>query len=428
MSPAELAAEHFFVPMTRAMDRLGWNPAAFFKQFDKDGSGQLGVDELFQAAQSLGITLPERNVFKRGLMLVDPNFDGTLGLREFKRTLALVRQALRKQAKETLESENPFVSNRTMGGLERQEEERDQTTTLFGLKAFVECLLKIGVGYLSFHGSAEQSQLPIHSKVIWLLSYLGSKLDGHKNGTADPRDSRWINNDPQLVRKKDSLFEKMASGKPPLSHKDTASYELARRPMGINSERWTKVQRRNQRSLSVMMNEAGPGMQVAVKEAVRRNESLRRGEVVDDASDGSDSSSESSNPQQSEPGSPLANPGGSPPQADSGGQQRKSTNALDKLRRVIKDGKFAWALTPIKRVMLKAPRLFESEPAAPPTLEGKSFARRDICTRCGAVPYRGWGKASCQVCGLGEVILLECMTSLDPEELPALDRLLPTSS
>jgi len=342
-----------------------------------------------------------------------------------------VRQALRKQAKETLESENPFVSNRTMGGLGRQEEERDQTTTLFGLKAFVECLLKIGIGYLSFHGSAEQSQLPIHSKVIWLLSYLGSRLEGHKNGTADPRDSRWMHKDPQSVRTKDSLFEKKASGRPPLSHKDTASYELARRPMGIDSNRWCKVQRKNFRSLSIMMNEAGPGMQVAVKEAVRRNESLNRkrgGETFDDASDASDSSSESSSPEQSEPSSPLASPEGPPPQTGSGGQQRKSKTALDKLRRVIKDGRFAWALPPIKRVMLKAPRLFESEPAAPPALAGKSFARRDICARCGAVPYRGWGKASCQACGLGEVILLECMAALDPDELPALDRLLPTSS
>jgi len=232
-----------------------------------------------------------------------------------------------------------------------------------------------------------------------------------------------------MVRQKDSLFDqKTKDSRPPLSDNDTASYELARRPKGINSDRWCKVQRRNFRSLSTVMNEPGPGLQAAVKEAVRRNESLNRGEIVDDASDDSDSSSESSGPPLLEPSSPPANPGGSPPQAGTGGQQPKSTSALVKLRRVVKDGTYAWALPPIKRVMLKAPCLFESEPAAPPALAGKSFARREICAKCGAVPYRGWGKASCQACGLGEVILLECMATLDPDELPALDRLLPTSS
>jgi len=177
------------------------------------------------------------------------------------------------------------------------------------------------------------------------------------------------------------------------------------------------------------MNEAGPRLQAAMKDAVRRNENLNRGEDPDDAGDDSDSSSESSSAEQSEPRSPLASPGGSPSQAGSG--RREGVNALDRLRRVIKDDKFAWALPPIKRVMLKAPRLFDSEPAAPPTLAGKSFARRSICAKCGAVPYKGWGKASCQACGLGEVILLECMSTLDPDELdelPALDRLLPTSA
>merc|ERR1719436_1940523 len=108
-------------------------------------------------------------------MLVDPNFNGSLGLRELRGTLRQVREALRKQAKEKREAKNPFLAKAAAGSTGDE-----QIVHVFGVKAFTECLLKIGIGYLSFHGSVEQSELPTHAKVMWLLSYLSWRFERHK--------------------------------------------------------------------------------------------------------------------------------------------------------------------------------------------------------------------------------------------------------
>merc|ERR1712176_945770 len=58
--------------------------------------------------------------------------------------------------------------------------ETEQIIRIFGVKAFIESLLKIGLGYLTFHGTALQSDLPVYTKLIWLLTYLSWQFQRRK--------------------------------------------------------------------------------------------------------------------------------------------------------------------------------------------------------------------------------------------------------
>mmetsp|Transcript_15522 Transcript_15522/g.35505 ORF Transcript_15522/g.35505 Transcript_15522/m.35505 type:complete len:1222 (-) Transcript_15522:45-3710(-) len=54
-----------------------------------------------------------------------------------------------------------------------------KTGMIFGVKAFTESLLKVGLGYLTFHGTESQAALPPHLKVAWLLGCLNLSFTGH---------------------------------------------------------------------------------------------------------------------------------------------------------------------------------------------------------------------------------------------------------
>jgi len=174
MNGVELAAEEFFVPLVAKLDARSWGAVEFFAHFDADESGSLDVEEFLTAGETLGIVVNSIDMFKRCCILVDPNIDGSLGIGELNRVIAMVREALRARDQEAQDAKNPFLA------LAPTNPSGPKMVKIFGRKAFLECLLKIAFAYLSFHGSGLQAELPTHSKALWLLGYLNWQFRRHK--------------------------------------------------------------------------------------------------------------------------------------------------------------------------------------------------------------------------------------------------------
>jgi len=77
-----------------------------------------------------------------------------------------------------------------MGFLDLLPPDGNTIVRVFGLKAFIESLLKIGLGYLSFHGTPEQSELPTQAKVVFLMTFLNWKLSEQSTAPKEQLD-KW---------------------------------------------------------------------------------------------------------------------------------------------------------------------------------------------------------------------------------------------
>eukprot|EP00930_Biecheleria_cincta_P088813 TRINITY_DN7806_c0_g1_i4.p1 TRINITY_DN7806_c0_g1~~TRINITY_DN7806_c0_g1_i4.p1 ORF type:complete len:526 (+),score=104.25 TRINITY_DN7806_c0_g1_i4:179-1579(+) len=178
MTATELAARDFFVPLYKEMESRGWTAKDFMNQYDSDAGGELSGRELISAAKDLGLTMNENvvNNFDRALMLLDRDFNGALNTQELENILRFVRDSTLDGDAAASSIPNPFAAE-VQQAEASAEKQKESMFRVFGLKAFIECLLKIGFGFLSFHGSPEQSQLPSAAKVVWLLTYLQWQLD-----------------------------------------------------------------------------------------------------------------------------------------------------------------------------------------------------------------------------------------------------------
>eukprot|EP00435_Cladocopium_sp_Y103_P049838 s255_g15.t1 len=72
------------------------------------------------------------------------------------------------------ELKNPFVNKVTEQT--KTDNEKNYKIAFFGLKAFIESILRIGFGHLSFHGTPEQSTLPAATKALWVITHLQRQL------------------------------------------------------------------------------------------------------------------------------------------------------------------------------------------------------------------------------------------------------------
>merc|ERR1712048_346372 len=113
------------------------------------------------------------------------------------------------------------------------------------------------------------------------------------------------------------------------------------------------------------------------------------------------------------------------PHADRNLKQGKTAAQRGRLKvqKVVKEKLYAKYLPPIKRLATLKPNLFHEEPQGPPRLKGVSYERSGLCHSCERLPCKGWGNASCTVCGLGDTMVTACMADECSAELPLLDQL-----
>merc|ERR1712192_59642 len=104
-------------------------------------------------------------------------------------------------------------------------------------------------------------------------------------------------------------------------------------------------------------------------------------------------------------------------------QSTPAERARLKVMKVVREKLYAKYLPPIKRIVTLRHNLFHEEPKGPPCLNGKSVERSGLCHACDRQPYRGWGSASCAVCGLGDTLMAACLSDECSAELPLLNRL-----
>mmetsp|Transcript_7115 Transcript_7115/g.17670 ORF Transcript_7115/g.17670 Transcript_7115/m.17670 type:complete len:1323 (+) Transcript_7115:24-3992(+) len=380
MTPSELIAARFFLNFTKALDAKSVNIASFFKRFDADESGLLGTDELVRAAEALGMTVTkeERDNMPRCIMIAGLNLNGALNLKEINRMINQAREAIAIKEREEANAANPFLALASGN---------DKMVRIFGAKAFIECVLKIGFSYLSFHGTVSQSELRSQAKVVWLITFLASAFAKHV-----------------------------------LSNRILAKMHVTR-PSSNLSENWSKfIEARTSTSdvaetQGTAKKQRGLSLFVAGMEAKGLSTRLSEMTVASIASmsketDRAQSDSSSSSDTDSEAEAEIAR------------RQEIADRGRTKLQNIMASRSYVAKLPPLKRLILNKPKLFSAAPAKPPKLRGENMSRCGPCPVCGCLPFKGWGAPSCSTCGLGDTILRACLVDEKPEELPVLHRIL----
>lgn len=147
----------------------------FFDELDTDGSGEISHKEMADAAykkiKMCGISSSAVSV-EGPLEMLDANQDGSISRREFTTVIDQVRQA--RDLKNLYdEMKHPiFLSSSASENL--------GSGKVFGLQAFIECMLKIAFIHLGYHGNYTQAEQPSFVKAMWLLVYMHSHFNKAK--------------------------------------------------------------------------------------------------------------------------------------------------------------------------------------------------------------------------------------------------------
>merc|ERR1719487_1683278 len=70
---------------------------------------------------------------------------------------------------------------------------------VFGLPAFIEATLKLGLNYLNYHGSDAQSQMPTGLKIMWTISYLSTRFNSCVQSRRLPLMSEFADRHPEAA-------------------------------------------------------------------------------------------------------------------------------------------------------------------------------------------------------------------------------------
>lgn len=176
MSDLEKLATGFFVPLWNYFEANKWTVRDFFARFDTAGHGHLSFRELKMAGEELGFTCSFEK-FDRAMMLLDANLDGAISPEELMKVMNFVKvrmDLLNRRAQKKEELANPFAKQ---AQVDSKSEEKNYKISCFGLKAFIESVLRMGLGHLSFHGTPEQSTLPATTKALWIITHIQQQLD-----------------------------------------------------------------------------------------------------------------------------------------------------------------------------------------------------------------------------------------------------------
>eukprot|EP00931_Biecheleriopsis_adriatica_P004004 TRINITY_DN10573_c0_g4_i1.p1 TRINITY_DN10573_c0_g4~~TRINITY_DN10573_c0_g4_i1.p1 ORF type:complete len:1371 (-),score=295.71 TRINITY_DN10573_c0_g4_i1:45-4121(-) len=361
MSSSELAATQYFVPLYHALEAKGWTAKDFFEKFDGDGNGTLSQRELLEAGREIGIDTDIPN-FDRALMLLDSNIDGAFSVSELQRVLSNVKDSLlirEKKEKGKQEPQNPYLP-----GVKSDPDLNAATVDIFGKKAFIESIFKIGFGFLSFHGTPEQSTLPAATKALWLLTYLQWQMspgcrEKRSKAAVKVMGSK-VNDTPSY---KDAMYQQEDSK--PLNKK----LQTAMEKFGVKRQ-----------NLDVLLEAFG-----------QKGYRPRRSHPKSDSSSLSDSDDEG-----------------------------KGTGQDD----VHGSGAYN---SRMERLQAERPNLFREGPTRKPCIFVNDYTREEVCPDCKFEPVMGWGNPTCSLCGQGGDILRATLAAeqehQERAELPVLDRL-----
>jgi len=173
MTQAEYSASMFFRELMFVLERNRWTPEQLFKKIDTDGSGEVDIHEMEREVRTFVKTQPfpmnKALSVEHPFEILDINHDERVTREEFVFIFEQVKQA--REAQKDAEVTHPlFLST---SGLPKHSA---SSPRIFGRHAFVECLLKIALVHLSFHGTAHQAEQTSFFKALWLVLYLHSNF------------------------------------------------------------------------------------------------------------------------------------------------------------------------------------------------------------------------------------------------------------
>jgi Ca2+-binding EF-hand superfamily protein len=379
MSKGELIASRYFNHLNACLDSRSWNAKDFFKMFDANKSDALAPDEFLAAGQQLGFpsdVMSGPDEFTKSLRMVDPNFDGVITLKELHSILARVKEAKNQRENVSAEPMNSFLA---------LQHDPDSLVRIFGKRAFTETLLKIGLVHNNFHGKLLQADQMAHTKVLWLICYLNHQFHIHRlkykvtntlegnalSGIAHEAEhntSKW-HKQTEDEKKKDNLGETIAEFK----------------KMGLEVK---------QEGSKEKPDEAGKSNESPGNE---RNSKVTMS-------------------------SPKCSPREARAQRKRGAEQalkEKAAWGRARLRSYVKKRGYAKYLTPLRRLMVEFPNLFNEVPSQVPE-PLVSIQAGKVCADCGVPSYRGWGNVFCPTCCHADGVLHACLETQSPADFPAL--------
>jgi len=169
MSQAEFSASMFFREMSYILDKNHWTPEQLFSKIDADGNGDLEIDEMERECKTFMKTQPVPTTkalhVQHPFHILDLNRDGRISREEFLFTFRQVKVA--REAALDQETQHPIFLSAS--GLSKP---GPKGRRIFGRRAFVECLMKVALVRLNFHGTAHQAEQNSIFKGLWLVLYM----------------------------------------------------------------------------------------------------------------------------------------------------------------------------------------------------------------------------------------------------------------
>mmetsp|Transcript_68976 Transcript_68976/g.121982 ORF Transcript_68976/g.121982 Transcript_68976/m.121982 type:complete len:1184 (+) Transcript_68976:25-3576(+) len=179
MSKEESNAAIFFRELYHIMELTQLTPEATFERFNTDRSGHLTEKELAINAHSLlrrtGVASSALSVYNPFTAL-DHDGDGIITKDKFIELINLVRKA--ERIKRMQEQKHPLFLAQGLSV------DPNKGKRIFGHSAFMECVLKIGLDFLTFHGNATQAELSSFHKMMWLFVFLHWSFEQAKERAA----------------------------------------------------------------------------------------------------------------------------------------------------------------------------------------------------------------------------------------------------
>eukprot|EP00931_Biecheleriopsis_adriatica_P049498 TRINITY_DN28634_c0_g1_i1.p1 TRINITY_DN28634_c0_g1~~TRINITY_DN28634_c0_g1_i1.p1 ORF type:complete len:1262 (-),score=266.49 TRINITY_DN28634_c0_g1_i1:227-3685(-) len=181
MSREESNAAIFFREVYHYAQATDVTPDELFDKMDVDLRGVIPATEMVTQVHELfrraGLASPALSI-DYPFYVLDKKGDSMLRKEVFVRLLKQVKKAEKHRAlQDTL---HPiFLASAT-----EEMPHKKKGARLFGLTAFVETVVKIGLEHLTHHGNATQKELSLYHKLIWLVTFLLWSFDCQKEKVA----------------------------------------------------------------------------------------------------------------------------------------------------------------------------------------------------------------------------------------------------